>query len=127
MDAEAAFAGHEENLRWQEELVKFIIAKCLERCENEFALLERCSEPLKKVLSLPFTRYTYAEAIKKLRELGSDIKDGEDLGNDDEVRLTEHSSAPIFIEKWPKKIKPFYMKIDPENSERVLNDDLIGI
>lgn len=127
MDAEAAFVEHEENLRIQEGLVKAIVKKCLENCTQEFEILERNTEPLKKVLEKPFKRYTYDEAIVKLNELGSDIKHGEDLGNDDEGLLTKDSEVPVFIEKWPKTIKPFYMKIDPENNSRVLNDDLIGI
>src|SRR3989339_1191245 len=127
MDAEAAFVEHEENLRIQEGLVKAIVKKCLDNCTEEFKILERNTEPLKKVLEKPFTRYTYDEAIVKLNELGSDIKHGEDLGNDDEGLLTKDSDVPVFIEKWPKSIKPFYMKIDPENNSRVLNDDLIGI
>ncbi|MDD2656081.1 MAG: asparagine--tRNA ligase [Patescibacteria group bacterium] len=127
MDAEAAFVEHEENLRIQEGLVKAIVKKCLDNCTEEFKILERNTEPLKKVLEKPFTRYTYDDAIVKLNELGSDIKHGEDLGNDDEGLLTKDSDVPVFIEKWPKTIKPFYMKIDPENNSRVLNDDLIGI
>ncbi|OGH86365.1 MAG: asparagine--tRNA ligase [Candidatus Magasanikbacteria bacterium RIFOXYC12_FULL_33_11] len=127
MDAEGAFIEHEENLRIQEGLVKAIVKKCLDNCEQEFKILERNTEPLKKVLEKPFTRYTYDEAIVKLNEMGSDIKHGEDLGNDDEGLLTKDSDVPVFIEKWPKSIKPFYMKIDPENNARVLNDDLIGI
>ncbi len=127
MDAEAAFVEHDENLKIQEELVKFIIKKCLENCQNEFVILERNPEPLKKVLDKPFNRLTYKEAIEKLNKLGSDIKFGEDLGNDDEGLLTKDSDVPVFIEKWPKDIKPFYMKTDPENLEQVLNDDLIAI
>src|SRR3989339_1202734 len=127
MDAEAAFVEHEENLKIQEGLVKAIVKKCLDNCTEEFKILERNTEPLKKVLEKPFTRYTYDDAIVKLNELGSDIKHGEDLGNDDEGLLTKDSDVPVFIEKWPKTIKPFYMKIDPENNSRVLNDDLIGI
>ncbi len=127
MDVEAAFVEHEENLQIQEGLVKFIIKAVLEKCRVELEILERNSEPLKKVLEKPFTRYTYQEAIVKLNKLGSDIKQGEDLGNDDEVLLTKDSDVPVFIEKWDKNIKPFYMKIDPEDSSRVLNDDLIAI
>jgi asparaginyl-tRNA synthetase len=40
--------------------------------------------------------------------------------------LTKDSSVPIFIEKWPKEIKPFYMKRDDQNNNLVLNDDLIA-
>lgn len=125
MDAEAAFVEHEENLKIQEGLVRHIIRYCLKNCVEELIILERNLEPLQKA-DQPFIRYTYDEAIKKLNELGSDIKYGEDLGNDDEGLLTKDSEVPVFIAKWPKSIKPFYMKRDPENSDLVLNDDLIA-
>jgi len=126
MDAEAAFVEHEENLKIQEGLVRYIIRYCLNNCQEELRILERNTEPLEKADN-PFTRYTYDEAIKKLNELGSDIKYGEDLGNDDEGILTKDSEVPVFIEKWPKSIKPFYMKRDSVNPDLVLNDDLIAI
>lgn len=125
MDAEAAFVEHDENLTIQEGLVRFIIRYCLENCKQELAILERDTEKLKKA-DAPFTRFTYEQAIKKLNELGSDIKFGEDLGNDDEAMLTKDSEVPIFIEKWPKEIKPFYMKLDPTDPTRALNSDLIA-
>jgi asparaginyl-tRNA synthetase len=125
MDAEGAFVEHEENLKIQEGLVRHIVRYCLEHCKQELAILERDTERLKKA-DQPFTRYTYDQAIEKLHELGSDIKYGEDLGNDDEGLLTKDSEVPVFIEKWPKSIKPFYMKRDPSNPELVLNDDLIA-
>ena len=127
MDAEAAFMEHDEHVVFQEGLIKYIVNKCLVECVEEFKVLERDTEPLKKVIEKPFTRLTYADTIEKLNELGSDIKFGEDLGNDDEGMLTKDSDVPIFIEKWPKNIKPFYMKIDPTDETRVLNNDLIGI
>lgn len=126
MDAEAAFVEHEENLQIQEGLIKFIVKKCLENCQSEFVILERNIEPLQKIVEKPFTRLSYTEAIKKLNELGSDIKFGEDLGNDDEGLLTKESDVPIFIERWPKEIKSFYMKHDPENDNLVLGADLIA-
>ncbi len=125
MDAEAAFVEHEKNLKIQEGLVRHIARYCLEHCAEELAILERDTEKLKKA-DAPFTRYTYDEAIKKLHELGSDIKHGEDLGNDDEGLLTKDSAVPVFIEKWPKNIKSFYMKVDPNNADKVLCDDLIA-
>jgi asparaginyl-tRNA synthetase len=125
MDAEAAFVEHDQNIAYQEGLVRHIIRYCLEHCAEELAMLERNVDALKKA-DAPFTRYTYEEAIKKLNENGSDIKFGEDLGNDDEGILTKDSVVPVFIEKWPKSIKPFYMKNDPTNPERVFNDDLIA-
>src|SRR3989339_1279455 len=125
MDAEGAFVEHEENLKIQENLVRYIVRHCLKNCAEELAILERDIEKLKKA-DAPFKRYTYDEAIPKLHELGSDIKYGEDLGNDDEGLLTKDSDVPVFVEKWPKAIKSFYMKVDPTNPDLVLNDDLIA-
>ncbi len=127
MDAEAAFVEHDENVKIQEGLVKAIVSACLDQCQAEFEVLGRDPEPLRAVVEKPFIRLDYEQAIKKLHELGSDIKHGEDLGNDDEGLLTKDSDVPVFIEKWPKGIKPFYMKIDPTDPSRVLNNDLIGI
>ena len=126
MDAEAAFVEHQQNMDIQEGLVKHITRYCLDHCQAELEILERNIESLQKI-DQPFLRLTYQDAIKKLNELGSDIKFGEDLGNDDEGTLTKESEVPIFIERWPKNIKPFYMKRDPDNPEWVLNNDLIGI
>ena len=125
MDAEMAFVEHDDNLQIQEGLVRYIINYCLKNCFQELSILERDIEKLKKA-NAPFLRLTYDEAIEKLNELGSDIKYGEDLGNDDEGLLTKNSNVPIFIHKWPKSIKPFYMKRDPGNPDLVLNDDLIA-
>lgn len=127
MDAEAAYVEHDENMDIQEAMIKFIVKRTLERCQLEIEILERNQEPLKKMLELPFIRLTYTEAIEKLNSMGSDIKFGEDLGNDDEGLLTQDSAVPVFIHKWPKAIKPFYMKQDQNNPELVCNNDLIGI
>ncbi|PIZ92660.1 MAG: asparagine--tRNA ligase [Candidatus Magasanikbacteria bacterium CG_4_10_14_0_2_um_filter_41_10] len=127
MDAEAAFVEHDENMNIQQGLVKYIVSACLKECTEEFVILERDTAPLQKLLELSFERLEYDDAIVRLNELGSDIKHGEDLGNDDEGLLTQNSDVPVFIHKWPKNIKPFYMKIDPKNPARVFNNDLIGI
>ena len=125
MDAEAAFVEHDGNLRIQEELVSFIVKRVLETCQEEMKILERNTEPLKKVVA-PFYRLTHADAIKKLRELGSDIGDMDDLGADDETLLTQQYDKPVFIEKYPAAVKAFYMKRDPEDPTRVLNADLLA-
>lgn len=125
MDAEAAFVEHEGNLKIQEELVSFIVKRVLDNCAAELKLLERDVEPLKKVVA-PFYRLTHAEAIRILREKGSDIGDMDDLGADDETILTQMYDKPIFIEKYPAAVKAFYMKRDPSDPTRVLNADLLA-
>lgn len=125
MDAEAAFVEHDENLKIQEGLICHIVATVLEKNAAELNILERDIEPLKKVQA-PFVRMTHAEAIKKLKELGSDIGEMDDLGADDETILTKQYDKPMFIEKYPAAVKAFYMKRDPADSTRVLNADLLA-
>jgi len=125
MDAEAAFVEHEDNLKIQEELITYIVKTVLENCATELKILERDVELLKKVVA-PFYRLTHAEAIRLLREKGSDIGDMDDLGADDETVLTQMYDKPIFIEKYPAAVKAFYMKRDPSDPTRVLNADLLA-
>ncbi|HLD86163.1 MAG TPA: asparagine--tRNA ligase, partial [Patescibacteria group bacterium] len=125
MDAEAAFVEHHENLEIQEELITAIVQTVLTQNKSELALLERDTTILARVKP-PFYRLTYAEAIQKLRERGSDIKDMDDLGANDETLLTELYDKPIFVEKYPAAVKAFYMKRDPVDFTRVLNADLLA-
>lgn len=130
MDAETAYATHEDNMAIQEQLISFIVARVLANCQTELKLLERNQEPLTKVVA-PFPRITHADAIKQLQALGSDIKAGDDLGADDETMLTKQYEKPIFIEKYPAAVKAFYMKSagkpeNPDEPERVLCSDLLA-
>lgn len=125
MDAEAAFVEHEQNLKIQEELIRFVINAVLEKNPEDLEILERDIDQLKKA-DAPFRRITHAEAIAFLRSKGSDIDAQSDLGAKDEVLLTENSAVPVFVEKWPKEIKAFYMKRDQENPNLVLGADLIA-
>lgn len=125
MDAEAAFVEHDENLKIQEGLVCHIVKKVLELNQAELGILERDVEPLKKI-SAPFIRKTHAEVVSELRGMGSDIKDDDDLGGDDETILTKKYDKPIFVEKYPAKVKAFYMKRDPENPDVALCADLLA-
>ncbi len=125
MDAEAAFVEHEENMEIQEGLIRHVIRTVLEKCLPELTILERDIEALRRA-DAPFKRMTHHDAVEYLRAHGSEIEHNGDLGAADEAMLTEGSDVPIFIEKWPKEIKAFYMKRDPENPELVLGNDLIA-
>jgi asparaginyl-tRNA synthetase len=125
MDAEMAFVEHDENLKMQEGLVCFIVQKVLEKNQRELKILERDAKPLEKIKP-PFYRITHAEAIAKLHKLGSDIKPDDDLGGDDETLIMKEYDKPLFIEKYPAKVKAFYMKRDAKNPELALCADLLA-
>jgi asparaginyl-tRNA synthetase len=125
MDAEAAYVEHEGNLKIQEGLISHIVARVLALNQAELKILEREQRILERVKP-PFYRLTHKEAIAKLRERGSDIGEDDDLGGDDETLLTQLYDKPIFVEKYPAKVKAFYMKRDPSDPTRVLNADLLA-
>lgn len=125
MDAEAAYVEHEENMQIQEDLIRFVIRRVLETCKEELTILERDIEAL-KAADAPFKRMTHYDAVEYLRSKGSEITHDGDLGAQDEVILTEGSPVPIFVERWPKEIKAFYMKRDPHDENIVLGSDLIA-
>ncbi|MFH0840432.1 MAG: asparagine--tRNA ligase [bacterium] len=114
MDAEMAFCNLKDNLKIQEKLIRFMIQSVLKKNQAELKLLERDTKTLENI-GKPFYRLSYKDAIKKLQELGSDIKSGEDLGGDDETLLTKEYDNPIFITHYPAEIKAFYMKRDKKN------------
>jgi asparaginyl-tRNA synthetase len=125
MDAEMAFLDHQDNMELQEKLIKYIVKKVLEKNQIELNILERETEKLEKVFE-PFIKMTYENTIKELQEMGSEIKMNDDLGATDETMLTEKYDQPIFIEKFPAKIKAFYMKRDPKNQDFILGSDLLA-
>ena len=125
MDAEAAYVEHEENMQIQEGLIRYVIQSVLSKNRKELEILERDIDKLKKA-NAPFQKMTHQEAIEFLRSKGSNIDFKDDFGAADEALLTEGREVPLFIEKWPKEIKAFYMKRDKENPDLVLGADLLA-
>jgi asparaginyl-tRNA synthetase len=123
--AEMAFMDLDQSMAIQERMIMFVVKKVLAERHAELVLLQRETVPLEKITD-PFIRMTYDEALKKLKELGSDIKWGTDLGNDDETILTKAYDQPVFITRYPAEIKAFYMKPDPDNPKLVLCADLLA-
>jgi len=125
MDAEMAFVDLDQNLDIQEALIRFMVQAVLEKNKEELAILERDVKPLENI-SKPFYRMTHIQAVKELKDMGSDIGERDDLGADDETMLTKKYDNPIFVTRYPKEIKAFYMKTDPDDESRVLGADLLA-
>lgn len=125
LDAEAAFMQHDDNLKLQEALVYYVVTNVLKNKKGDLEKVGRDISILKKIKK-PFPRVRYQEAIKKLQKLGSDIKDGDDFGGDDETMLMKEYDQPLFVTHYPAKIKAFYMQPDPENPDYALCADLLA-
>ena len=125
VEAEMAFYDNEDNIKLQEEFVEYIVQWVLDKNTKELESLERDLSKLEKI-ERPFERMSYDEAIEHLKNEGSKIEWGIDLGADDETILSKIYDKPIFIMNYPKKSRAFYMKPHPEREDLVLCADLLA-
>jgi asparaginyl-tRNA synthetase len=125
VEPEVAFNDSNDNMRLQEEFVSYLVGRALERRPEELKELERDTAALERVQP-PFHRISYSDAVTKLRQLGSDIEWGRDLGGDDETRLAEQYDRPVFVFNYPRGVKAFYMKENPDDPRTVLNNDCLA-
>lgn len=126
LEAEMAWMGSEDNMRVQEELITWAAHQVAEHCADELRALGRDPADLLKVHT-PFERIDYADAIKILAAKGfDDCPWGEDFGTPHERALVEGKDNPIFITNFPKRIKAFYMRENPEDPQTVLCNDCLA-
>ena len=107
-----------------EAMVKYIIKFVLEQCPEEMAFFNQFIEKglfdkLNNVLNNDFARLTYTEAIDILLKSGKKfdypVEWGIDLQSEHERYLAEeHFKKPVFLTDYPKDIKAFYMKLNPD-------------
>jgi asparaginyl-tRNA synthetase len=125
VEPEVAFNDSNDNMRLQEEFVSYIVARALDRCAEQLKELERDTTPLERVKA-PFARINYTDAVATLNRLGSDMQWGHDLGGDDETLLAQQYDRPVFVYNYPKGVKAFYMKENPDDPRTVLNNDCLA-
>ena len=124
IEPEIAFADLSANMELAEAMVKYIIKFVLEQCPEEMAFFNQFIEKglfdkLNNVLNNDFARLTYTEAIDILLKSGKKfdypVEWGIDLQSEHERYLAEeHFKKPVFLTDYPKDIKAFYMKLNPD-------------
>ncbi len=125
-EAEQAFLDHDGNLALQEDLVRYVVESVVAERSRDLAEVERDPALLLQEVKEPFARVTYDEAVAAIRDRGVAMEVGDDFGAPAEDALSHLFGRPVFVERFPASIKPFYMKRDPERPDRVLCADLIA-
>lgn len=125
VEPEMAFVDLDENMKWAEKLVAYIVSQVLTTSYKELDTLERDITKLQNIKG-PFPRLTYDEAVKILHDNGSEFEHGNDFGASDETILSKQFEKPILIHRWPADIKAFYMKRDEINKNLALGVDMIA-
>jgi asparaginyl-tRNA synthetase len=125
LEPEMAFYNQKMNMEVQEKMLEYV---CQNLAKNHADLLQSLGrEPEKlKAVRTPFKRMMYSEAVELAQKRGANIKMGQDIGADEEALLTKDEDKPIFVTNFPKDIKAFYMREDPDNLGTVLNADVLA-
>ena len=135
IEPEMAFADLNDDMQVAEDMLKYIISYVMEHAKEELAFFNQhidtgLIERLEHVLHSEFGHITYTEAIKIL-EKNNDafqykVHWGSDLQTEHERYLTEEIfKRPVFVTDYPKEIKAFYMKLNPDQKTVAAMDCLV--
>lgn len=132
IEPEIAFCDLEQLMDIEEDCLKFVVSRVLEKCPEEMEFCNNFIEKglidkLHKLVNSKFVRIDHKEAIDILKKADKEWKFqpeyGEDLAKEHEKYLTEYFNGPVFVKNWPKDIKSYYMKLNPDG-ETVAGVDL---
>lgn len=124
IEPEMAFCDLDGLMDVEEDMLKFIVKYVLDRGRDELEFLDNfvqkgLIEKLEKLVDSHFTRIDHKDVITILKQ--APVKwefqpeYGEDIAKEHEKYITEYFNGPVFIKNWPKDIKSFYMKLNPDN------------
>ena len=135
IEPEMAFCDLEGNMDVAEDMMRFIISYVLEHCPKEMQFFDDfvekgIIEKLTKIVNSKFTRMTYTEGIELIRKADKKFEVlpewGDDIGREHERYLAEEvCEGPVFLTDYPKDIKAFYMKLNPDGKTVAAVDLLV--
>ena len=125
VEPEMAYADLNDVIALAEGLITSVVARVLDRRQNELKTLERDTSKLEAVTA-PFPRLKYDEAAKILLDKGLPFQVGGDLGGTDETVLSQQYDRPVCVTHYPAAIKAFYMKPDPNEPDKALCVDVLA-
>ena len=135
IEPEMAFADLQDDMELAESMLKYVIRYVLEHAPEEMNFFNQfvdkeLLERLNHVLNSEFAHVTYTEAVELLEkhneEFDYKVFWGCDLQTEHERYLTEQLyKKPVFVTDYPKEIKAFYMKMNPDNKTVAAVDCLV--
>ncbi len=135
IEPEVAFAELPDIMEIAEEMIKYVIRAVLEECPEEMNFFDSfvekgLKEKLLNVVNSKFGVIDYTEAVEILKK--ADVKFqyrvewGSDIQTEHEKYLTDVVfKRPVFVINYPKEIKSFYMKQNPDGKTVAATDLLV--
>ena len=123
IEPEMSFCDLEQDMDVMEGMLKYVVKYVMDKCPEEIDFFDSFVEKglkdkLTKLINSDFVRIDHEEVISILKQ--ADVKwefepeYGEDIAKEHEKYITEYFNGPVFIKNWPKDIKAFYMKQNPD-------------
>ena len=135
IEPEMAFADLQDDMDLAESMLKYIFRYVMENAPEEMEFFNRFIDKglldrLRSVVDADFGRVTYTEAIELLEKHNDafeyKVSWGCDLQTEHERYLTEQIfKKPVFVTDYPKEIKAFYMKQNPDGKTVAAMDCLV--
>ena len=135
IEPEMAFADLGDYMDNAEAMVKYVIGYVLEKCPDELAFFNQffdkgLLERLNALVKADFARVSYTDAIEILKKNNKKfqypVEWGVDIQTEHERYLTEVVyKKPVFVTDYPKEIKSFYMKQNPDGRTVAAADMLV--
>lgn len=120
IEPEMAFYEIQDNMDLAEAFMKYLVKYALDNCKDDLTFLNEMYDKellvrLESVVTTPFVRLDYTEAVDILIKTGQKfeykVEWGIDLQSEHERYLVEkHFKKPVILTNYPKAIKAFYMK-----------------
>ena len=135
IEPEMAFCDLNGYMDTAEAMTKYVIRYVLDNCPDEMAFFNQfidkgLIERLELVANSEFGRITYTDAIEVLKKNNKKfqfpVEWGVDIQTEHERYLTEVVfKKPVFVTDYPKEIKSFYMKQNPDGKTVAAADMLV--
>ena len=135
IEPEMCFADLSDTMDVEEAMLKYIIQYVLDHAPEEMKFFDSFIEKgllarLEGILKHEFGRITYTEAVELLQKHNDQFENkviwGCDLQTEHERYLTEQIyKKPVFVTDYPKDIKAFYMKLNPDGKTVAAVDCLV--
>ncbi|CAF0805081.1 unnamed protein product [Didymodactylos carnosus] len=132
------FFGQKSLLSVSGQLTAEAYAQAFHHCAIELEFLSSETNNLvnllQEIIKNDFAKITYSEAIEIINKVSSDkfkfekpsLHFGDDLASEHERYLAEvHFQKPVFVTDYPKQIKAFYMKANPDGQTVAACDLLV--
>lgn len=125
LEPEMAFYSQKMNMELQEKMLEYVAQKMAKEHSDILEAVGRKPEALKAVRA-PFKRMTYEDAVELAVKRGANMRQGQDIGADEEALLTKDEDKPVIITNFPIGLKAFYMREDPAHPGTALANDILA-